>query len=495
MDPVPVQDIERIRQSPIADVLVKPELRTIFLNMDSLRDELLYSNVKGKNPFKDARVRKAFYQAIDIETIKTKIMRGMSQPTPLMIAPMLFPLAGEFHRWPYDPAAARRLMAEAGYAQGFELGMDCPNDRYVNDEEICQAVAAMLSRIGVKVTAQRPAQGQVLREGRAEAVRLLLQPARLDAELAGQLRRAHQHRALPRRRGQGRDLQLRRLLQSAHRRPDRPHPGRGRHGQARRTDRRGLPPAARTTSAQFPCTSNRLPGESPGRSTWCSAPTTRSGSTRSGCSSAIRAPCKRMLPWRRLAGPQPQAMLPHGHDTMLAFAIRRLFEALMVMLAVALIAFALFRYVGDPVNQMVGQDATLEDRAELRRHLGLDDPVIVQFGRFITHAVQVRFRHLLPAEAAGHGHDRRAVSGNLRAGAGGRPVRRGARHPDGRLHGHLPRQLAVEGVPDGLADRHLAADLPDRHPADLPVRREARLVLLVRPRRGDRPSASGAPVC
>ena len=71
-----------------------------------------------------------------------------------MIAPMLFPLAGEFQRWPYDPAAARRLMAEAGYAEGFELGMDCPNDRYVNDEEICQAVAAMLSRIGVKVTAQ-----------------------------------------------------------------------------------------------------------------------------------------------------------------------------------------------------------------------------------------------------------------------------------------------------------------------------------------------------
>jgi len=151
IDPVPVQDVERIRQSEIADALVKPELRTMFLNMDSFRDELLYSNVKGKNPFKDARVRKAFYQAIDIETIKTKIMRGMSQPTPLMISPLLFPLAGEFHRWPYDVASARRLMAEAGYADGFELGMDCPNDRYVNDEEICQAVAAMLSRIGVRV--------------------------------------------------------------------------------------------------------------------------------------------------------------------------------------------------------------------------------------------------------------------------------------------------------------------------------------------------------
>jgi len=152
MDPVPVQDIERIKQSPIADVMVKPELRTIFLNMDSFRDELLYSSVKGKNPFKDARVRKAFYQAIDIETIKTKIMRGQSAPAALLIAPLLFSHASQFHRWPYDPAASKRLMAEAGYAQGFELGMDCPNDRYVSDEEICQAVAAMLGRIGVKLT-------------------------------------------------------------------------------------------------------------------------------------------------------------------------------------------------------------------------------------------------------------------------------------------------------------------------------------------------------
>ena len=94
MDPVPVQDIERIKSSPNADVLIGPELRTIFLNMDSFRDELLYSNVKGKNPFKDARVRKAFYQAIDIEAIKTKVMRGMSAPRRSLISPLLFSRAG-----------------------------------------------------------------------------------------------------------------------------------------------------------------------------------------------------------------------------------------------------------------------------------------------------------------------------------------------------------------------------------------------------------------
>jgi peptide/nickel transport system substrate-binding protein len=151
MDPVPVQDIERVKSSPNATVLIGPELRTIFLNMDSFRDELLYSNVKGKNPFKDARVRKAIYQAIDIEAIHTKVMRGMSVNSALMISPLLYARAGEFKRHPYDVAAAKQLMADAGYASGFEVEMDCPNDRYVNDEAICQAVAQMLSRIDIKV--------------------------------------------------------------------------------------------------------------------------------------------------------------------------------------------------------------------------------------------------------------------------------------------------------------------------------------------------------
>ena len=128
-----------------------PELRTIFLNFDSFRDELKYSSVKGKNPFKDARVRKAFYQAIDIEAIKSKVMRGQATPSALLISPLLFSRSGEFKRHPFDVEAAKKLMADAGYAEGFELRMDCPNDRYVNDEEICQAVAAMLSRIDVKV--------------------------------------------------------------------------------------------------------------------------------------------------------------------------------------------------------------------------------------------------------------------------------------------------------------------------------------------------------
>jgi peptide/nickel transport system substrate-binding protein len=151
MDPVPPQDIDRIKGNATTDVLVGPETRTIFLNMDSFRNELLYSSVKGKNPFKDVRVRKAVYQAIDIEAIKSRVMRGMAVPSSILIAPNLFPLAGEIKRHPYDVAAAKKLLTEAGYGQGFEVELDCPNDRYVNDDAICQAVAQMLARIDIKV--------------------------------------------------------------------------------------------------------------------------------------------------------------------------------------------------------------------------------------------------------------------------------------------------------------------------------------------------------
>jgi peptide/nickel transport system permease protein len=76
---------------------------------------------------------------------------------------------------------------------------------------------------------------------------------------------------------------------------------------------------------------------------------------------------------------------------MLAFAIRRLLEAAFVMVTVALLAFVLFRFVGDPVNQMVGQDTSIEDRFKLRQELGLDDPIPVQFARFLLGAARFDF--------------------------------------------------------------------------------------------------------
>lgn len=151
MDPIPVQDIDRVNKNKGTKALVGPETRTIFLGFDQLRPELLHSNVKGKNPFKDKRVRQAFYQAIDIEAIKTRVMRGLATPSATMIAPVQIPESDAFKRLPYDVNAAKKLLADAGYPNGFEVGMDCPNDRYVNDEQICQAAVAMLARIGIKV--------------------------------------------------------------------------------------------------------------------------------------------------------------------------------------------------------------------------------------------------------------------------------------------------------------------------------------------------------
>lgn len=160
MEPVPLQDVDRIKGNAALKVMQGPELRTIFLGMDQRREELQFSNVKGKNPFKDVRVRRAFYQAIDIETIKARVMRGAATPTALMVAPGIKGFTPDLNKRPaYDPEGARKLLAEAGYPNGFEVGMNCPNDRYVNDGAICQAVAANLARIGVKVNLQTETKG------------------------------------------------------------------------------------------------------------------------------------------------------------------------------------------------------------------------------------------------------------------------------------------------------------------------------------------------
>ena len=152
IDPAP-RDVVRLRNTSGVKVVEGPESRVLFIGMDQFRDELLYSNVKGRNPFKDIRVRKALYHAIDIETLKTKLMNGMAQPTGSLLANKLAQYNDESFevRLPYDLAKARALMAEAGYGDGFEVSIDCPNNRYINDEEICIALAAMWAQIKVKL--------------------------------------------------------------------------------------------------------------------------------------------------------------------------------------------------------------------------------------------------------------------------------------------------------------------------------------------------------
>jgi peptide/nickel transport system substrate-binding protein len=147
-DPAP-QDVPKLQQTPGVKVIEGFEQRIVFLGMDQARDELLYSSVKGKNPFKDKRVRQALYQAIDIDAIHKSTMRGLSKPTGGMTPSPAQATPQIEKRLPYDPNAARKLLSEAGYPKGFEVTLDCPNNRYVNDEKICQAIAAMWSKVGI----------------------------------------------------------------------------------------------------------------------------------------------------------------------------------------------------------------------------------------------------------------------------------------------------------------------------------------------------------
>jgi peptide/nickel transport system substrate-binding protein len=142
-----------MRAAPQIRVVQGPEIRTMFIVMDQERDELLYSDVKGKNPFKDLRVRQALYLATDIEAIRTKIMRGFALPTGLLFGPGVRGYAKDIDgRLPLDRAKARTLLAEAGYPNGFSVTLDCPNNRYVNDQDVCTALAVMWTQIGVKTT-------------------------------------------------------------------------------------------------------------------------------------------------------------------------------------------------------------------------------------------------------------------------------------------------------------------------------------------------------
>ncbi|WP_293434963.1 ABC transporter substrate-binding protein [Piscinibacter sp.] len=153
LDPAP-RDIARLRNTAGVKIIDGPENRIVFIGMDQFRDKLLYGSVPGdRNPFKDQRVRRAMYQAIDIETMKTKLMNGLAVPTGGLTPSPL----GSYNdpeiegRLPYDLAAARKLMAEAGFADGFEVTLDCPNNRYINDEEICIALAGMWAQLKIKV--------------------------------------------------------------------------------------------------------------------------------------------------------------------------------------------------------------------------------------------------------------------------------------------------------------------------------------------------------
>ncbi len=152
---VPPQDMARIAAAPGLKLLRTPEIRTMYLALNLAREELPSSNIKGRNPLRDLRVRQAIALAIDEPAITTRVMLGLGRPTGMMWGPGVNG---------YDPALdvpvktdvakARHLLAEAGYPAGFTIALDCTNDRYLMDEQVCVAIAGMLGRVGIKAEPQ-----------------------------------------------------------------------------------------------------------------------------------------------------------------------------------------------------------------------------------------------------------------------------------------------------------------------------------------------------
>ena len=149
---IPVQDLGRVNGESNLKVVTAAQNRVIFFGMNQGKVDLDSDNVEGKNPFADLRVRRAMNVAINRDAIKQIVMRGQSDPTGVIMPPFVNGWTPELNEIPAgDIAFAKGLMAEAGYSDGFEVTLNCPNDRYINDEAICQATVGMLGQIGIKV--------------------------------------------------------------------------------------------------------------------------------------------------------------------------------------------------------------------------------------------------------------------------------------------------------------------------------------------------------
>ncbi|MFN0186585.1 MAG: ABC transporter substrate-binding protein [Aquabacterium sp.] len=148
LDP-PFQDIERLKTDPRISVTSVPDIGTQYFTFDQVRNELLHGDVKDRNPFKDKRVRQAVGHALNIDLIIQKVLRGQAVPAGSLVSPLVEGYAPDMDkRLAYDPARARALLAEAGYANGFGVTLDCVNVAW--REAVCQAAAAMLTQVGIR---------------------------------------------------------------------------------------------------------------------------------------------------------------------------------------------------------------------------------------------------------------------------------------------------------------------------------------------------------
>ena len=155
IEQLPTADIARIRRDPLLETAQKVSWRTIFFHLDQRERVPGLADKAGKplarNPFRDLRVRRALSIALDRQAIAERLMDGAALPASNLVSPPVFGYAQDLKADAYDPEGAKRLLAEAGYPEGFAMTLSATNNRYVNDEQIAQAVAQMLARVGVRV--------------------------------------------------------------------------------------------------------------------------------------------------------------------------------------------------------------------------------------------------------------------------------------------------------------------------------------------------------
>jgi len=145
------RDLNRLRDDPLFDFVATPSVRLIYLQLDVGRENSPFIKAaNGKNPLQDVRVRRAINMAIDRDAINQRIMDGMATPTMQYMPDGMFGALPKGPERVYNPQRAKALLTEAGYPDGFELTLATPNDRYINDGQIAQAIAQYLSRVGIK---------------------------------------------------------------------------------------------------------------------------------------------------------------------------------------------------------------------------------------------------------------------------------------------------------------------------------------------------------
>lgn len=154
INPVPIQDVARLQQDANVEVIQGIEARVIMLGFPHEADALKFSSdVTDTNPFADPRVRQAVAHAVNVPAILQTIMRGNAEEVAQLVSPAMQGFSeAQAARPAFDPDLARSLLADAGYPDGFSFGLKCPNDRYLNDEAVCQAVTGMLAQVGLRAT-------------------------------------------------------------------------------------------------------------------------------------------------------------------------------------------------------------------------------------------------------------------------------------------------------------------------------------------------------